>query len=357
MLTWVDWTSTMQQTFEYYVVDPGTWLETQKLDNIINCTIDRDADSDTLGSASIDISESVGECYIRCYLVVTQNGLTGKEPLGTFLVQTPTSSFNGHYRSVTMDAYTPLIELKENMPPIGYYFEESSNVMDSVYSQVKQYVRAPVIKPSCDDVFYTDFVANTNDTWATFLIDAAEYADYNFALDEVGRVFFMPDQETASLQPVWTYTDDNSSILYPDIEIEHDLFDLPNVVEVVYSDSSQYLYSCAKNEKSSSPTSISNRGREILYRETSPSFSGTPTQEIVDAYAEELLKEMSIIEYTVTYKHGYCPVRLGDCVRLNYSKAGLSNVKAKVTSQSITCEPGCPVEETAVITVNLMEEY
>ena len=54
-----------------------------------------------------------------------------------------------------------------------------------------------------------------------------------------------------------------------------------------------------------------------------------------------------------SYTHAYCPVRVGDCVRLNYSRAGLENVKAKVISQSITCESGCPVSEKAVFTTNL----
>lgn len=48
-----------------------------------------------------------------------------------------------------------------------------------------------------------------------------------------------------------------------------------------------------------------------------------------------------------------CQTRLGDCVRLNYKAAGLTDVKAKVISQSITCESGCPVEETAKYTKNL----
>ena len=28
-----DWLSSMQQTFEYYTVDPGTWKDDKKLDN------------------------------------------------------------------------------------------------------------------------------------------------------------------------------------------------------------------------------------------------------------------------------------------------------------------------------------
>ena len=27
-----DWSSTMQQTFEYYIVDPGTWKDIKKID-------------------------------------------------------------------------------------------------------------------------------------------------------------------------------------------------------------------------------------------------------------------------------------------------------------------------------------
>ena len=59
-----DWTSSMTQTFEYYVVDPGTWKEVKLLDNVKSCTIERDAEVETLGSATIDVTDSVGECYI-----------------------------------------------------------------------------------------------------------------------------------------------------------------------------------------------------------------------------------------------------------------------------------------------------
>ena len=60
-----DWLSSMQQTYEYYVVDPGTWKDVKLLNNVKSSTITRDLKTETLGSASIDITESVGECYIR----------------------------------------------------------------------------------------------------------------------------------------------------------------------------------------------------------------------------------------------------------------------------------------------------
>lgn len=348
-----DWLSSMQQTFEYYVVDPRTWKDTKRIDNVKSCSINRDAGAETLGSASISITDSIGECYIRVYLVTIQNGVKEKYPLGTFLVQTPSSTFNGKIRDITMDAYTPLLELKESPPPLGYSRLKGENIMDIAYRLTREYTRAPVVKTDCDTTLFNDFVANTEDTWLSFLTDLIANAKYIFNLDELGRVLFSPKQDTASLQPVWTYDDDNSSILYPEVTMDHDLYGVPNVVEVIYSNGSDYYHARVVNDDSNSPTSTVNRGREIVYRVTDPDLAGDPTERQIQKYAEQLLRELSSLEYTITYTHGYCPVRVGDCVRLNYSRAGFSGIKARVISQTIKCEPGCPVTEKAVFTTKL----
>ena len=349
----IDWLSSMQQTFEYYVVDPNTWQITKRLNNVKSCTINRDAEAETLGSATIDTTETVGECYIRVYLVVTQNGVTERVPLDTFLVQSPSTSFNGKVREYSLDAYTPLLELKENPTPLGYSILKDANIMENAYRIIREHARAPVVQASCTETLFSDFVANADDTWITFLTDLIANAKYNFALDELGRILFSPKQDTASLQPVWTYDDSNSSILYPDISIDRDLYGIPNVVEVIYSKGSDCYSARVVNDDPNSPTSTVSRGREIVHRVTDVEGLGNPTGTQIQEYAERLLKELSTLEFTVTYTHGYCPVRLGDCVRLNYTKAGLTNIKAKVVSQSIECEPGCRVTEKAVFTNKL----
>lgn len=349
-----DWLKSMQQSYEYYIVDPGTWQDKSKLNNVKKCTITRDEDVQTLGSASIDTTDLIGECYVRAYLVTIQNGVTEKHPLGTFLAQSPSSSFDGKVISATADAYTPLIELKENPPPIGYFIAKNQNIMETVYQLTKDHLRAPVVKAEKDAVLHYDFIAETNDTWLTYISDLLANAKYKFALDEMGRVLFEPIQDTASLQPVWTYNDDNSSILYPDLDLDHDLYGIPNVVEVIHSTGTTIKYAKVTNDDPNSPISTVNRGREILYRVTDPDLVGSdPTKHEIDEYAKRLLTELSTIEYTVSYSHGYCPVRLGDCVRLNYSRAGLNGVKAKVISQTINCESGCQVQEKAKFTMKL----
>jgi hypothetical protein len=200
--------------------------------------------------------------------------------------------------------------------------------MDEAYRLVRENARAPVVKATCDMTLPFDFVANTDDTWITFLIDLIAQANYVFDLDELGRILFAPKQDTASLQPVWTYTDDNSSILYPDISMDHDLYGVPNVIEVVYSRDGEHYEAQAVNDDPNSPISTVSRGRRITKRVTDPDVGGIPTKDMIQEYANKLLREWSTLEYTISYSHGYCPVRLNDCVRTNYARAGINGVKA-----------------------------
>lgn len=349
----IDWTKSMTQTFEFYKVDPLTWKDTILLKHIKTCNISRDETVQTLGSATIDTTETLDECYVRVYLIAVQNGIMTKEALGTYLVQTPSVSYNGKNNSISIDAYTPLIELKEGLPPIGYSILKDTNIMNVAYDICREHMRAPVIKTKSSKTLYSDFVANINDTWTKFVDDLVAQANYKLDLDAMGRVLFAPIQDIASLQHRWTYTDDNSSILYPDVTNERDLYGIPNVVEVIYSNDSGCLFSRIVNNDENSPISTVNRGREIVYRDSNPNLPGKPTQQMLDDYATQLLRNLSCLEHKITYTHGYCPVRVGDCVLLDYKKANIKNVKAKVISQNIKCTTGCSVKETAVYTTKL----
>ena len=98
-----DWTKNMEQSFEYYTVEPTTLADIKRLDNVKKSSFSRDSSVETLGSATIDVSDSFGESYIRCYLKTIQEGVTEKFPLGTVLSQTPSSTFNGKVMDVSMD--------------------------------------------------------------------------------------------------------------------------------------------------------------------------------------------------------------------------------------------------------------
>lgn len=348
-----NWFESMQQTYKYFKVNPNTWSDEEEIRNVTGSTIMWNNDSDTLGSATIDTTEKLGECYVRIYLVTIQNGVEESTPLGTFLVQTPSSNVDGKTNNISADAYTPLLELKEKYPDIGFYIPKKTNVMDEAYNLMvhNRLLRAPVTKASCEDELNANFVADLEDNWLVFLEELISNAKYIFKLDEMGNVYFAPKQDIAALTPVVTFEPNDISILYPEVSADEDLYGIPNVVEVVCSNQNSEIFrSVIENVDPDSPTSIINRGRKIMHRETNPNITGTATQERVDEYARLLLQELSSVEHTITFTHGYYPVRVGDCVRINYPQAKLDNVKAMIISQSIKCEPGCPVTSKAVYT-------
>lgn len=353
-----DWTKSMQQSFEYYRVDPKTWKDKEKLNHISSCSITRDLSSETLGSASFDVTELMDECYVREYLITRQNGFMEKFPLGTHLVQTSSYSFNGKYKKMSLDGYTPLIELKEKYPTIGYTIPKGENVIETTCSIMSENMRGPVIKPNSlsESVLQKDFTANVDDTWMTFLSDFVQNSKYSLGLDESCRVIFRPNRSISATQPIWEFNDDNSSILCSDIDYESDIYGIPNVIELFYDSDdsrSESIHVVVKNDDPDSILSIPSRGREIIQRITNPEVPGTPSKEYLEEYARYLLKNSSTVECTITYTHGYCPVNVGDCIRLDYKRSGLTDITARVISQTINCETGCQVEETAAFTKSL----
>ena len=348
-----DWTASMQQTFEFYTVDPVSWANKDKVTTITECTIDRN-NEETLGSARFTTTKELDECYIRVYLVTIQNGVTEKYPLGTYLVQTPETKYDGRMTSISMEAYTPLIELKDTKPPYGYTVLEGVNILSTAADLVEDNVRVPVVRASDQETMNGTFIADfDNDTWLSFISDLISNAKYHFDLDELGRILFAPDQRAEAMQPIWTFDDGNSSILYPEVTLQRDLYGIPNVVEVLYSNDEGFAFARVENNDESSPVSIPTRGRKVVHRVTNPDDLTNPSQAVINNYAEELLRELSTLEYTINYSHGYCPVRVGDCVMFNYDRADLKGIKAIVKSQSIKCSTGCQVSETATFNTRL----
>lgn len=350
-----DWTKSMAQTFEFYEVDPATWTDTRQITEVTGCTIAYDATVDTLASASIDCSEDLTDKYVRPYLITVQNGIRERFPLGTYLCQTPSRTFDGTRSLTTQDCYSPLIELKEKTLPLGYSINKNVNILEAAAQLTEEGVRAPVVPGESTKKLDAVFVSDTRDTRFSFLKDLLANAEYHFDLDDNGRILFAPNQSISSMRSIWTYSDDNSSILLPSVEVSRDLFNVPNVVEVIYSpsDKTYPLYSKVVNKDKKSIVSTVNRGREIIYRDTNPNVAASLTQAQLNEYAKNLLKQLSSIEYTVRYSHGYCPVRVGDCVLLDYARAGISNTRAVVRRQSLSCTAGALVEETAVYTEQL----
>lgn len=342
-----DWTRSMQQTFEFFEVDAASWRNKRKLQNVSKFSITNDLTSELLSSAEFTIEDALDEMYIRAYLVVKQDDTKERFCLGTWLIQRSESAFNGMYQEVSYEGYSPLQELSEKLPVLGSYVAKGEQVLYSAYLLMRESMRAPVVKPTDDITLAENFIAESDDTELSFCSDLIAQAGYHFELDDTSQALFAPDVALASMQPVWTYNDDNSSILQADITNTQDMYSIPNVVEAIYSGATTTIMGTAKNTDENSPVGIPRRGREIVQRITDVKWDGTPTTQMLNDYAKQQLDSLSALTCTITYTHGYNGVRIGDCVRMNYKAAGLTDIRAKVVEQSIEGETSCQIEETA----------
>lgn len=352
----IDWSQQMSQDFEYWKVDPNTWADSEKLDCINSCSLTYDSSAETVGTASFSSYKSLPECYVRTYLIANQHNIQYRIPLATNLVQTPSLKWDGYVHSASLNAYSPLLELKSDNPPIGYSVLKKkviSNIFNSLYSS---HCRAPLAEDyiSQKTLFY-DFTAEDSDTWLSFFNSLLSYDDRYLSVNELGQVVVAKNEKLKSLPVSYIFTDDNSSIVYPDSTDQVDYYGVPNRVEVLYSDNDRYFFSRVDNTNPNSDLSIPNRGRVVLYRETSPEFTGIPNKEMIDAYAKTLLKSQSTIQHELTIKHGYCGVGVDRAVILNLKRAGLVGIKGFITKQSISCEKGLPVSSTIVYSEELWD--
>lgn len=345
-----DWTRGMGRTYEYWEVDPSTWGDVAPVEGVTGCTIVRDDDTETLGHATLEMDGWEGERYIRSYLVTEQWGVRERWPLGTFLAQAPSVDFDGVRASSSVEGHTPLKELADDRPPVGFSVS-SGDAVAAAAQLMAAHARMPVGSPCAGTPLSGPYVAEDGDTWLSYCKGLLAKGGGRAGLDAMGRAYFSPVRNPMSLMPTRVFDDSNSSIILPGVRISSNLPDAPNAVEVVWSDGERCLVGKASDADPDSEASTASRGRRVLFRELSPELPDSPTQADADALAGRILREKGAVTYEVTYTHGYVPdVMPGVAVRLRYAAAGI-DVVAVVASQTIEATPGCLVTETARYTI------
>ena len=342
----IDWTKGMTQTLECFEVDAATWRETKKLSTVKTCTVTRELDAELIESASISLDEDLGEIYIRAYLAVTQGDESKRIPIATFLAQTPSTDFDGMVQKQTVDGYSPLIELRDDMPPIGYTIPSGSNCVSAVESIVSKACRAPVSMLSDSTTLTEDYVAQEDDTWLTLCKDVLSKANMRFIVSPLGVIGCEPIRDPASLSASFTFEDDEYSIISEDITSSSDWYGLPNVYEAIYSKDTGCLRAEAVNDDPNSPLSTVSRGRRVLERDTNPELPEEPTQEDINVYAKRKLREISAREHRLVFSHGWTENKIGQGIRFIYSAAGIDQTMQTI-KQTITLETGVTIQEEA----------
>lgn len=334
----MDWTRSLQLAWRYCLVDPDTWTDADVLDGVSACSVSWDASTETLLSGSLQVDETFpdGECYVRAWCDATQGRRTERFAVATMLCQASKDSSEGTKRTFSVEAHSPLLELADDQPPVGWSI---SGQVDDAIRAICSHMRAPLIGYESDTVLADPIIAGEDDTWLTMLWAVLDSANLTMLIDGMGRLRIEPKSASWTLMPTMTLSDtDERGILWADMSRETSLFGIPNKFEVIWSGGSEHYSAVATNEDPSSPTSIPTRGRVVSKRETNPEgLMANPNQGAVDAFAERRLREESVVTRTYTLRAGYVPLLLGMAVKLELSKLGANEV-ACVDQMDIQCD-------------------
>lgn len=357
----VDWTEGIRETYRFYAVDVATWHDYLEIVDVDSCSITRDDTVETLETATMQMLDDPGEMYVRAYLVAEQGSLSETVALGTFLTQTSETSGDGKSRTAKLQCYSPLKELKDDCPPIGWYAGNGSVITDAVDAIMAAHCRAPYTSTRLSKRLQSSYVAGSGDTWLSVVKGLLGKAGMHLEISPEGIVSAVMDRDAASMQPSWTFDDGNSSIMLPDVTVTSDLSGIPNRYEAVYSGSSGSVVGVAQNDDPSSQVSTVSRGRIVLLRETNPSGlvssdsdkQAVPSKATADAFARRTLRAKSCLESTVEIEHAYCGTRVGDCVRVSTERYGGIDIIGRVSSQTLDCVTGMTVKSKVKYTTEM----
>lgn len=205
---------------------------------------------------------------------------------------------------------------------------------------------------------YTTATAHTfkpDDTYLNVINWLLSVAGFGSASpDAYGTVVLAPYVDATSREPVFTFVDDERSIMYPQVMDSTNYGETPNVVRMYSEDEYGGYWAIARNTNPDSPASLPNRGgrERTLYVEVTqlepaynPSDSASVTESkknqrvaaLVEQAKQKLIDNSSEIEY-VTIRHGYYPLIQGDSVEIRYTdrtwRGTVTNVKRDHVSES-----------------------
>lgn len=320
MFGWDGWYSV---DVSYYLVDPATWADARKLDGIVSGKVTRDLDMATLGQATFEMEgDEGGEFWLRAYVDVSDGEQRERVPMGAWLVQTPRRTDEGAYSMLQCTAYTPLQALADAKPNAGYSLAAGSPCLAAAAAICAEHGVAPVVEPAASDAVLEDhYVAPKNVSWLDVAATLAAAAGMKIRLDGYGRVTFAPDVPAYAKAPAWTFGDGEDSIIMPGATDERDWYKLPNVCAVVTPSG---IVGRAENADPSSKLSTAARGREVTLTAYDPDeLRAGCTQAAADRLALRMLREASAMERKIGVTHGYCPVTIGDLVRIQAPSMGI----------------------------------
>lgn len=319
----MDWSKGFTGQYYMTIVDANTWRDVKRIE-ITGGSIKRES-SGLIESADIDCVdyEQGTEKWVRVYLEARQNGDGERIPLFTGLDCTPDASYNGMLKTVSVQCYSVLKPADDIYLDLGWYAPIGFSGAE-IIKQLLSVTPAPVEIEGESPALKESIIAEQDETNLTMIEKILKAIGWRLRILGDGTIVICEKatKESLIIDPA------SYDIIEPEVSVEHDYFDCPNVFRAVEDD----MMAIAKDESEDSPLSIQNRGREIWVQELNCDLN---EDETIAEYAYRRLKEEQENSISVSYRRRFVPnVTTSDMVELFLPQQEI-NGRYKVESQTV----------------------
>lgn len=325
----------IRERFEYLLYSKeGAFIRTLK--NVMGAEVSYSSLGRLKSSATVtmtdfkDIDYLNDQIQINCYI----NDV--KHSIGRFLISSPRRDIQGGEATRVCDCFSRLLILDEAKLEARKVLPAGTNVIAEVKRMLQPY----------GDIDIPDNAGLTSTVreWeiGTPILDVVNdlLATVNYTslrVDGVGKWksegYIVPTDRAIEV----TYVDNQASIIYPELNEDIDIFNVPNVIIRYTNDPDIFppLVATYENNSNYSPTSIQARGRRIVDAQEVTDVADLQTlQDITKKDAYELTDKYSHVEFSTAINP------LHDYLTCLYLKCYDIDSKFIETSWSIECSAG-----------------
>lgn len=336
------------ETYTYRRVSWPDFAEGADLGNVTSGSVELSAFSDLKATCQFAFeggAEPGTNDLIRIYYSFDDDhGEHAEFCIGTFFVGYANTSYSldgdSLMASGDVDGWSVLKALQDVQ--MGYAYTVNSGTQPIAKAiELIQGVGLPVNAANESEyVLANDHTFEPTDTLLTvvnWLCTTANYqAPYPDAYGTVQLTRYIDPSERAT---VAEFADDDRSIMYPDVSIENDWQEIPNVFKLYYDTEELAMHAEARNVTGSKASLDARGGRELSEVDSVSELAGADSAEklanLESMAATKLLNNSQEIE-RVELSHPYIPLMANDAVSVKYADMAWSG---NVQTMKVSLEP------------------
>lgn len=319
------------ETYTYRRVSWPGFIEGAELGNVTSGSVELSAFSDLKATCSFAFEggqEPGTNDLIRIYYSFDDdNGEHAEFCIGTFFTGYANTTYqldgDALIASGTVNGWSTLKVLQDVQ--MGYAYTVSAGTLAIAKAiQLIQSVGLPVnASTESSYALSSDHTFDPSDTLlnvVNWLCTAADYqAPYPDAYGTIQVTQYVDPSERAV---VAEFVDDEKSIMYPEVGIENDWQEIPNVYKLYYSDDTIAVHAEARNTTGSKASLDARGGRELTAVDSVSELAGANASAMkanLEAMARtKLLNNSQEIE-RVKLSHPYVPIVANDAISIMYA--------------------------------------